>query len=300
MDKLKAMLTFTQIADCGSLTAAALAMESSLPAVVRSLGTLEAELGVRLFNRSTRRISLTEEGRRYLESCRQILGAVADAEAELSAEVEEPSGLLTITASVAMGQMVVAPVIMRLVERHPKVRCNLMLLDRVVNLLEEGIDIGVRVGELQDSTLIAQKIGSVRRVLVASPRYLERHGMPRHPKDLLKMNCIRFSTAAGPWWSFHENGKQITLAVNGNLEFNQAGPALAACVEGLGIGVFTSYQVAPYLATAQLQILLEAFESPPRPIHLIYPHARLLPSRTKIFIEMMKQGSKELNEQGSM
>ncbi|WP_223272284.1 LysR family transcriptional regulator [Sulfurirhabdus autotrophica] len=290
------MLTFTQIADSGSLTAAAQAMESSLPAVVRSLGALEAELGVRLFNRSTRRISLTEEGRRYLESCRQILGAVADAEAGLSSQVQEPSGLLTITASVAIGQMVVTPVIMSLVKRYPKVRCNLVLLDRVVNLLEEGIDIGVRVGELQDSTLIAQKIGAVRRVLVASPRYLEQHGRPSHPKDLLKINCIRFSTTNGPWWRFQENGKEFTLAVTGNLEFNHAGSALAACVEGLGIGVFTSYQVAPSLATGQLQILLEAFESPPRPINLIYPHARLLPSRTKIFIEMMKQGSKALQE----
>ena len=294
MDKLKAMLTFTQIADSGSLTAAAQAMESSLPAVVRSLGALEAELGVRLFNRSTRRISLTEEGRRYLDSCRHILGSVADAEAGLSSEVQEPSGLLTVTASLAIGQMVVAPVIMNLVQRHPKVRCNLILLDRVVNLLEEGIDIGVRVGELQDSNLIAQKIGAVRRVLVASPSYLEQHGKPGHPKDLLKANCIRFSTTNGPWWRFQENGKQFTLAVTGNLEFNHAGPALAACVAGLGIGVFTSYQVAPYLATGQLQILLDAFESPPSPINLIYPHARLLPSRTKIFIEMMKQGSKEL------
>ena len=291
MDKLKAMYTFTQIADSGSLTAAAQAMESSLPAVVRALGALEAELGARLFNRSTRRVSLTEEGRRYLENCRKILQAVADAETGLHAELEEPSGLVTITASLVIGQMLVAPVMTDLVQRYPKVRCNLVLLDRVVNLLEEGIDIGVRVGELEDSALVAQKIGAVRRVVVASPRYLEQRGEPRHPQDLLKANCIRSSNSAAPWWSFQEKGKQFTLAVTGNRAFNQAAPALAACVEGLGIGAFTLYQVAPYLASAQLQILLAAFEPPPRPIHLIYPHARLLPSRTKVFIEMMKQAS---------
>lgn len=291
MDKLKAMFTFTQIADCGSLTAAAQTMGSSLPAVVRSLSALEAELGVRLFQRSTRRISLTEEGKHYLASCRQILAALMAAEAELTADIEEPSGHLTITASVAIGQMLVAPVITELVQRYPKVSCNLVLLDRVVNLVEEGIDIGVRVGELPDSALIAQAIGEVRRVLVASPGYLQKHGEPQHPKALLSANCIRFSSANGPWWSFNDGGKPLTLAVTGNLEFNLAAPALNACVQGLGFGVFTYQQVAPYLATQQLKILLEPFEVPPRPLHLIYPHARFLPSRTKVFIEMMKQAS---------
>lgn len=294
MDKLKAMTTFVQIADAGSLTAAARVMDASLPAVVRSLGALEASLGVRLFNRSTRRIALTEEGKQYLDSCRQILGAVAEAEAALGAEAEEPSGLLAMTAPVLFGQMKVAPVITRFVQRYPKVRCKVLLLDRVVNLLEEGIDLGVRIGELEDSTLVAQKIGSVRRMLVASPEYLQRHGSPTHPTDLLSANCVRFSAASGPWWTFYENGKQFNLPVTGNLEFNHVSPALEACVAGLGFGVFISYQVAPYLAAGKLAVLLEQFEPPPRPINLIYPHARLLPSRTKAFIDMMKQAGVDL------
>ncbi len=298
MDKFKAMQTFTQIADAGSLTAAARAIGSSLPAVVRSLSALEVMLGVRLFNRSTRRISLTEEGKRYLNDCRQILSAVTEAEAGLNAEAEEPSGLLTITASVAIGQMMVAPVVTQFVQHYPKVRCNLLLLDRVVNLLEEGVDIGVRVGDLQDSSLVAQKIGNLRRVLVASPQYFEKYtalyGELKHPKDLLNANCIGFNAATGAWWSFYENGKQFTLPVTGNLEFNHNNSALDACIAGVGFGIFILHQAAPYIAEGKLILLLENFEPPPRPINLIYPHSRLLPSRTKKFIEMMKYADNDL------
>ncbi|MES2934679.1 MAG: LysR substrate-binding domain-containing protein, partial [Pseudomonadota bacterium] len=228
--------------------------------------------------------------------CRQILSAVADAEAAVSAEVEEPSGLLTITAPVLFGQMMVAPVITRFVQKYPKVRCNVLLLDRVVNLLEEGVDLGVRIGELQDSTLVAQKIGGVRLMLAASPAYLERHGYPTHPSQLVGANCVKFSLVTVPWWAFYENGKLLNVPVSGNLEFNHIVPALEACVAGVGFGRFISYQLAPYIAAGQLVPLLEQFEPPVRPVNLIYPHARLLPSRTKVFIEMMKQASQQLQQ----
>lgn len=295
MDKLKAMQTFIQIADAGSLTAAAQTMDSSLPAVVRSLSALENMLGVRLFNRSTRRIALTEEGHQYLQDCRAIVDAVDEAEANLANKLEEPSGLLTITASVALGEIMVTPIITQLVQHHPKVRCNLLLLDRVVNLLEEEIDIGVRVGELQDSNLIAQKIGSLRRVLVATPAYLKKYtahfGEIKHPRDLLQGNCIGFNAASGNWWSFFENGKQFTVPVAGNLEFNNINAALKACLSDVGFGIFILQQVASDIAEGKLILLLEDFELPPRPIHLIYPHGRLLPSRTKLFIELMKSAA---------
>jgi len=289
MDKLKAMQVFVQIAEQGSLTAAAQALDSSLPAVVRTLATLEQNLQVRLLNRTTRRISLTEEGKHYLESCRQILSAVSDAEAALTLDANEPSGQLTITAPVLFGQMYVAPAVTRFAQRYAQMRCNVMLLDRVVNLLEEGIDVGVRIGQLEDSTLIAQPVGSVRRVVVASPEFLERQGMPQHPKDLLKSNCVRFSAATGPWWTFQEKGKQFTVPVMGNLDFNQAAPAIEACVAGMGFGMFISYQVAPYLAQHKLVSVLENFEIAPRTISVVYPHARLLPARTRLFIEWIKQ-----------
>jgi len=192
MDRLKAMHTFTRIAETGSLTAAAHELGSSLPATVRSLAALEAHLGVRLLNRTTRRISLTEEGKRYLDTCRQVLAAVEDAETALTADAAEPSGRLSITAPVLFGQMHVAPAVTRFVQRYDKMRCSLQLHDRVVNLLEEGIDVGIRISKLDDSTLVAQQLGSIRRVVVASPDYLRRHGTPQHPRELLKANCVRF------------------------------------------------------------------------------------------------------------
>ena len=293
MDKLRAMQAFIHIAEQGSLTAAAQVMESSLPAMVRTLAGFEAQLGVRLFNRTTRRISLTEEGRRHLKSCRQVLAALADAEAALSADAAEPAGHLTITAPMLFGQMHVAPAVTRFVQHHDKMRCSMVLLDRVVNLLEEGIDVGIRIGEPEDSSLVAQNVGHIRRMVVASPAWLRRHGVPKHPKDLLKANCVRVTDHVPTWGPFNDNGRALRLAVSGNLEFNQIAPAVAACAAGAGLGSFYSYQVAPFLKTKQLRTVLEDFEPPPRPINVIYPHARLLPMRTRVFIEWMKTELRE-------
>ncbi|HYW55332.1 MAG TPA: LysR family transcriptional regulator [Polaromonas sp.] len=293
MDKLKAMQAFIHIAEQGSLTSAARVMESSLPAMVRTLAALEAELGVRLFNRTTRRISLTDEGRRHLESCRQVLTALDEAEAALTAEADEPAGHLTITAPMLFGQMHVAPAVARFVQRYDKMRCSVMLVDRVVNLLEEGIDVGIRIGSLQDSSLVARQVGHIQRVVVASPAYLKRHGIPKHPKDLLKANCVRVTDHTPTWGPFNDQGRQLRLTVSGNLEFNQNGPAIAACVADAGFGMFLSYQVAPYLKSKQLRTVLAGFQPAPRPIHVIYPHARLLPMRTRAFIEWMKNELKE-------
>jgi DNA-binding transcriptional LysR family regulator len=287
------MQAFIHIAEQGSLTAAAQVMESSLPAMVRTLASFEAQLGVRLFNRTTRRISLTEEGRRHLESCRQVLAALADAEAALSADAAEPAGHLTITAPMLFGQMHVAPAVTRFVQQHEKMRCSMVLLDRVVNLLEEGVDVGIRIGEPEDSSLVAQNVGHIRRLVVASPDWLRRHGVPKHPKDLLKANCVRITDHSPTWGPFNDQGKPLRLAVSGNLEFNQIAPAVAACAAGAGFGSFFSYQVAPFLKTKQLRTVLEDFEPPRRPINLVYPHARLLPMRTRVFIEWMKTELKE-------
>lgn len=288
MDKLRAMQAFIHIADEGSLTAAARVMASSLPAMVRTLAALEADLGVRLFNRTTRRIALTEEGRRHLQSCKQLLSNLEDAEAALTLEAGEPAGHLTITAPMLFGQMHVAPAVTRFVQHYPQMRCSVMLLDRAVNLLEEGIDVGIRIGPLEDSTLVAQPVGSIRRVVVASPAYLRQHGTPQHPKELLKANCVCVTGHTLGWSPFNDQGRQLRLAVSGNLEFNQNAPAIEACIAGVGLGVFMSYQVAPFLKTKQLRVVLAEFEPPPLPLSLVYPHARLLTKRSRVFIEWMK------------
>ncbi len=290
MDKLRAMHTFVQIAEQGSLTAAARVLGSSLPAVVRALAAYEALLGVRLFNRTTRRISLTDEGRRHLDSCRQVLAAVDESEAALSAESRSPMGHLNVTAPVLFGQMYVAPAITRFVQAHPGMRCSVVLLDRMVNLLEEGLDVGIRIGPLEDSSLVALPLGRIRRVVVASPALLRRQGTPRHPRDLLGANCLRVASGAAQGWGpFRDGAKTLRLAVTGNLDFNHVLPAVQACVAGAGFGQFFSYQVAPYVAQKQLRIVLESFEPPPRPISLVYPHARLLPMRTRVFIDWMRE-----------
>ena len=172
MDRFKAMQTFVQIADQGSLTRAAEALGTSLPAVVRTLAALEAHLGVRLFHRTTRRLSLTEEGRHYLPSARDVLLAADAADLALKAEARDLAGLLTITAPVLFGHMYVAPAIVRFMQRHEKVRCSVRLYDRPVNLLEEGVDVGIRISPLEDSSLVAQTLGTIRRVVVASPAFL--------------------------------------------------------------------------------------------------------------------------------
>jgi len=288
MDKLKAMRTFVQIATDGSLTAAARSLGSSLPSVVRQLSDLESHLGVRLFNRSTRRISLTDEGRQYLERCTEILGAVAEAEGALAIDANEPSGSLTITAPVPFGQLYVAPAVTRFVQRYDKVRCRLLLNDRTLDLLEEGIDVGIRISHLEDSSLVAQQVAQVRRIVVASPEYLQKQGVPEHPRDLLNSNTVRVFGRGLPW-SFIDGERQFSVPVTGNLDFNQVFPAVEACLAGLGFGMFMSYQVAPHLRSGRLKAVLETFELPPRPISIVYPHARLLPARTRVFIDWMKQ-----------
>ncbi len=288
MDKLRAMHTFVRIAEEGSLTAAARALSSSLPAVVRSLAALEAELGVRLFNRTTRRVALTEDGRGYLERCRQVLAAIDDAERSLRGDAAAPGGALHVTAPVLFGQLHVMPAITRFVRRYPRVHVRATLSDAVVNLIEDDIDVGIRIGRLSDSSLVAQPLGSVRRVVVASPSFVRRNGVPKHPRELLSANCLRFAGGALAW-TFYDAGKPLKLEVRGNLRVNHVAPLVDACLEGLGFGMFMSYQVAAHLERAALRVVLADFEPRPLPIHVVYPQARLLPARTRLFIDWMKR-----------
>lgn len=290
MDKLKAMAVFVAIAEAGSLSGAARASGASLPSVVRTLAALEAELGVRLFNRTTRRIALTEEGRSYLDSCRHLLAALAEAESTLHAGAEVPAGLLTVTAPVLFGQLHVAPAVTRFLQRHPQMRCRVLLHDRIVNLLEEGVDVGVRIGALEDSSLVALPVGQLRRVVAASPDYLARLPAPlTHPRQLVQANCLEFTGRPSGWATFHERGRAFDVPLRGNLAFNHIAPIVDACVAGLGVGIFMSYQVAAPLADGRLRCVLEDFEPPPRPVSLVYPHAQRLPARVRAFVAEMRE-----------
>ena len=289
MDKLRAMKTFVQIADDGSLTAAAAALGMSLPAAVRGLAALEAALGARLFQRTTRRLALTQEGLQYLARSRDILAAVAEADASLADETRAPRGQLTITAPVLLGQRVVAEFVTRFVAANPGLHCSVQLLDRFVDLVDEGVDVGIRIGVLEDSSLVALRLGDVRQVVVASPAFLRRTGTPRHPTELRTRPCVRLAGPIRPGWTFQDSGRKLHVVVDGPLDFNHAGAALLACENGAGLGRFFSYQVQDALRERRLRIVLADFEPPPQPVSIVYPHARLLPARTRAFIEAAKR-----------
>jgi DNA-binding transcriptional LysR family regulator len=285
MDKLRAMETFVRIADRGSLTAAAETLSTSLPSVVRTLAALEAELGVRLLNRTTRRLSPTDEGREYLERCKRVLAEVDEAEAALSARRVAPKGRLRITAPVMFGRLRVAPLVTEFVLKHPALQIELTLLDRIVDLVEEGIDAGIRIARLPDSTLVAVSVGQTRRVICASPAYLKRAGTPKTPQDLMQHRCISFSgLATGNAWSLGGGGN-TQIEVPSALATNQVDAAIDACLRGVGPGQFLCYQVQALLDVGKLKRVLQSFEPEPVPIQLVYPQARLLSANVRAFVD---------------
>lgn len=288
MDKLLAMRTFVAIVDRGSLTAAARVLETSLPSVVRTLSGLEAELGVRLLNRTTRRLALTEEGREYCDRSREILARVAEAEGALRERDTEPSGRLVITAPVTFGRRHVAPLVLEFLAEHPRVSVELVLLDRVTNLTEEGIDIALRIGHLRDSSLVAVRVGETRRVVCASPEYLARHGVPDEPAALAAHRCIRFVDAS-PWkeWEFSVAGRVRRFPVPGSFDVNHVETALDACASGFGCGRFLAYQVHDRVLVGKLRILLAPFELPALPIHAVYPHAKHVSARVRSMLDFL-------------
>ena len=286
MNKLAAMETFVRIVDKGSLTAAAAALDTSLPSVVRTLAALERELGARLLNRTTRRLHLTDEGARYLERCRAILSAVQETEAAFTSARAEPQGRIAVTASVLFGRRYVAPIVSDFLRRHPKVSAELLFVDRVVNLVEEGIDVAVRIARMPDSSLVALPVGKVRRVVCASPDYLRRRGTPRAPQDLRKHDCIRHTgNARRSDWQFRVGRRTVAVPVNAVLSCSDIDSSLDACVSGHGLGRFLSYQTAAYRKERKLSYVLEAFETEPVPVQVVYAQSRLVTGTVRAFVD---------------
>ena len=286
---IAALRVFLQVAELAHFSRAADELGLPKGRVSQVVRELESRLGTRLFQRTTRRVALTQEGLHYLGRCRDVLGAVADADASLVDVAQTPRGQLTITAPVLLGQHAVADFLSRFVRANPQIRCSALLLDRYVNLVEEGVDVGIRIGALDDSSLVALKLGEVRHVVVASPPFLRRHGTPRHPGTLREHACVRLAGPAKPGWAFQDAGRKLHVAVNGPLDFNHAGAALRACENGLGFGQFFSYQVQDALKARRLRVVLDEFEPARLPVNVVYPHARLLPARTRAFIDAARR-----------
>lgn len=282
------MAAFVEIVDRGSLTAAAEALERSQPTMVRTLATLERSLGVVLLRRTTRRMSLTEEGRVYLEQCRRILSAVREAEELVGRDQGEPRGVVRVTAPVLFGQMHVMPLLVDFLRRYPQVKVELTLLDRVVDLVEEGFDVAVRIGELGDSSMIAIGVGEMRRVVCASPELLAERGSPGRPEELEARPCVCFGGLGGGTWRFVRGNRELSVRVGGSFSTNQISAALGACEAGLGFGYFLAYQVAPSLREGRLLVVLREFEQPAQPVSLLYTDARLASRRLRALLDWLK------------
>ncbi|MEQ8858475.1 MAG: LysR family transcriptional regulator [Pseudomonadales bacterium] len=292
MDKLTAMRTFVEIVDRGSLTAAADALDRSQASVVRGLAALEKHLGVVLLRRTTRRMSLTPEGQDFLERCRAILADVEEAERAVARNQAELSGALRVTAPVEFGRMHLAPLIAEFLLHHHGVRADLLLLDRNVDLVSEGIDLALRIGALADSSLVAIRLGEVRRVTVASPRLLKQSELPDHPDELSRLPCVRQQNLPGleTTWLFSDGRKDISIPVDGRFGVNQIAAATAACVSGMGFGQFLSYQVRDLIAAGELLTILEEYQPEPWPVSLVYHGGRMVPSRLRALIDWLKDG----------
>ena len=280
------MRVFVRVAESGGFAGAARALSMSPAAVTRAVAALEAMIGARLFIRTTRSVKLTEAGGRYLEDCRRILAEIAEAEATAAGSTATPIGVLTLTAPVQFGRLYVLPVVTDYLARHPAVAARALFLDRIVNLIEEGIDVGVRIGHLADSGLTATRVGSVRRVVCAAPSYLERHGVPETPRDLRDHAVIGASNPGTlPEWRFGPEGR-TTVGVHARLVCNTVDAALAAALDGWGIARLLSYQVASAVAEGRLRILLTDDEEAPVPIHVVSPEGRRAPAKTRAFVDL--------------
>ncbi|HEX6322063.1 MAG TPA: LysR substrate-binding domain-containing protein [Burkholderiales bacterium] len=287
MDRFRAMQAFIRIVDGGSLSAAARSLGVSLPAVVRTLAGLEEHLGTRLLTRTTRRINLTDDGQQFYERARQILAEVEDAELSMSSARRRPGGTLSLTAPVVYGRLKLMPVLAEYRRRFPDVGVRLLLLDRNVNLIEEGLDLAIRIGALADSSLVATELARVRRVLFASRAYLRRHGSPRHPRELAKHACLSLSVIAPvDHWRFRDQGKELAVKVRPAFVSNSADPVIGMAEAGAGIGVALSYQIERQIARRTLQLVLDEYKPAPVPVSALHPHGRLTAAKVREFLAL--------------
>jgi DNA-binding transcriptional LysR family regulator len=285
MDRIHEIEVFIAVADAGSFAKAGARLRLSPPAVTRAIAALEDRLGARVFNRTTRSLTITDVGQRFLANARRVLADLDTAEKEAVGEAAMPQGHLTITASVTFGRSALAPVVCGFLAQHPRVTASILLLDRVVNLVEEGVDVAVRIGHLPDSSLIARRIGAVHRILVASPDYLARRGAPASPADLRGHAMIAFTgLMPSREWRFLDGHKTGSVRLHPALEINDALAAIQAAETGHGITPALSYMVSERIRGGRLAPVLDAFTLPPHPVHLVYPQARLVAPTIRVFI----------------
>ncbi|MGA7809006.1 LysR family transcriptional regulator [Bradyrhizobium sp.] len=292
MDRLDAMQAFVVVADLGGFAPAARKLNVSPSAVTRLVAALEQRLGARLLQRTTRQVALTDAGARYLERARRILADVEEAERAAESERTRPSGRLVISAPVGFGRLHVSPVMSAYLKRYPDVSGELRLEDRIVNLVEDGVDLAVRIGELADSTLVARQVGEMRRVVVASLAYLKARGEPKQPADVASHDTIQFGAAAGSSdWRFAGKAGELRVNTMPRLVTNSADAAIQYAEAGGGLTRVLAYQAADAIRRGRLRIVLQQFELPPLPVHIVYPTSRLLSAKVRSFVDLVVESS---------
>jgi DNA-binding transcriptional LysR family regulator len=287
MDRFDALSAFVAVADHNGFAAAARKLGLSPSAVTRLVAALEERVGLRLLQRTTRSVTLTDAGARYLERARRILADLEEADGSAEAERATPTGRLAVSAPLAFGRLHVAPLMSAYLLRYSQVGGELQLTDRNVNLIEEGVDLAVRIGALADSSLIVRAIGQTRRVLVASSGYLATHGEPKDPRDLTAHRIIHFTGFGGPPdWRFRREEKEERINVVPHYTTNSADAALTHAANDGGLAMVLAYQAVEALRAGRLKVVLREFEPPPRPIQIVYPTARLLSAKVRAFVDM--------------
>ncbi|MDR5779184.1 LysR family transcriptional regulator [Caballeronia sp. LZ065] len=290
MDRFKQIETFASVAAKGSLSAAAQAVGIAPAVIGRRLDALEERLGVKLLVRTTRKITLTFEGSAFLEDCQRIINDMQNAEASVSAGGVKASGHLRVSAPAGFGRRHVASLVPRFTAQHPDVSVSLDLTDRMVDLVNEGFDCAVRLGELPDSSLVSLKLGENRRVCVASPDYLARRGTPADLAALAQHNCLALGASANQQrgWVFQQDGRVVTIKVSGTMECSDGAVLHEWCLEGRGLAWRSWWEVGEDIGEGRLVSVLEGFAAPPIGIHAVFPQRRHLPLRVRLFLDLLK------------
>ena len=288
MDRLDLMTIFVAVAEAESFSGGARRLAMSPPAVTRAISALESRLAVKLLDRTTRYVRVTELGQHYLDDARRIIAEVDEAEDALVGINGTPKGQLTLTAPVLFGKMFVMPVVVEYLQRYPSMDVSVLFLDRVVNMMEEGVDVGIRVGELPDSSLKAVRVGQIRRVLCASPQYLAEYGVPNHPHDLQQHRIVA-ATGVTPSveWKFWQEQQALSVRLRPRLTVTTNDGAIESALAGFGVTRLMSYQIAHFVESGQLQILLPDFESAPLPINVLHREGRHKSARVRSFVDLV-------------
>ncbi len=286
MDRLEAMSVFAAVVEAQGFSAASRRLGKPLATVSRNVSELEARLGVQLLARSTRKVVLTDSGRQYFEACRRILEEVAEAERSAAGEYSAPRGGLILTTPIVFGRLHIVPVVVEFLAAYPEVDVQMMLVDRVVDLLDEHIDLALRIGELPDSSLIAVRLGSIGRVVCASPAYLATHGEPKHPGELAAHLAVTFAgLSSSREWAFRIGASIEGFPVRSRLTVTTAEAALDAAIAGAGLTRLLSYQAAAAVQDGRLALVLREYEPAPSAVSLVYPGGRLVPLKLRAFLD---------------